>query len=233
MKLNRKITFLVCSVLLLVGFAFYEWAAQSPLLFMLNKKEVALYKLRFGNAVVTGNYRISALTETVGFPPNSDMHLLAELQMSYIPKRTKLVLKHLRLMTKTETDISYETLGTIEMSRHEFRQFLRQEMRLDLFDSYLLKRNTPSAGEIPMIKEVIKSAFERELDGSRVISISISPATSGSVDDVAYDKLYVVTIKYMRSGQEKEISAYYGKSKDIWQIPGKDELESLDRSIKP
>jgi hypothetical protein len=225
---SRKTTFLVCFILFLIGFALYEWAAKSPLLFMLNEKEVAFYKSRFSNAVVTGNCRISALSETIGFPPNSDIYLCAELQMSYIPQRTKLVLTHLKLVTKTETYTSYKTFGTIEIGRQELRQFLQQEMRSDVFDSYFLKRNTPAVDEIPKIKDVIKSAFERDLDGSHVISISITPATSGSVDDVAVDKLYVARIKYVRNGQEKEISAYYGNTKNYWLMPKKDDLEKLD-----
>jgi hypothetical protein len=232
-KLNRNnVTFIVVCILSLIGFALYEWAAQSPLLFMLNKKEVALYKLRFGNSVVTGNYRISALREMVGFPPNSDRYLNAELHLSYIPQRTKLVLRYLQMMEKTENGISYER-GTIEMGRQEFRKFLQQEIRLDLFDSYFLKRNTPRKEEIPIIKDVIKRTFEREMDGSHVISISIAPATSGSVDNVALDKLYKATIKYVRNGQQKEISAYYGNTKDYWLVPKRDDLEKLDRSIDP
>jgi hypothetical protein len=233
-KLNRrKVTFVALCILLLIGFALYEWGAQSPLLFILNKKEVALYKLRFGNSVVTGNYRISALREMVGFPPNSDRYLDAELRLSYIPQRTKLVLNYLQMMKKTENGISYKTLGTIEMGRQEFRTFLQQEIRLDLFDSYFLKRNTPSNEEIPIIKDVIKRAFEREMDGSHVISVSVAPATSGSVDNVAVDKLYEATIKYIRNGQQKEISAYYGNRKNYWIVPRRDDLEKLDRSINP
>jgi len=217
----------------LVATALYEWAAQSPLLFMLNKKEVALYKLRFANSVVTGNYRISALREIIGFPPNSDRYLAAELRLSYIPPRTKLVLNHLQLTKKTEHEINYKTLGAVEMGREAFEKFLEQEIKLDFFDSYFLRRNTPSNEEIPIIKDVIKRAFERGMQGSRVISVFIAPATSGSVDNVAVDKLYKATIKYIRNGQQKEILAYYGNARNYWIVPRRDDLERLERSTNP
>ena len=94
---------------------------------MLNKKEIVLYKLRFANSVITGNYRISALREMIGFPPNSDRYLEAELRLSYIPGRTKLVLTRLQMTKKAENGDSYKSLGTIEMGRQEFKKFFSRK----------------------------------------------------------------------------------------------------------
>ena len=61
-----------------------------------------------------------------------------------------------------------------------------------------------------------------------VIDMSIEPADTGSTNYVAYDKLYVVTVKLKRKGQPATWSGYFGNCNNIWIVPPMDELEKID-----
>jgi len=221
-----------------------EWIKGSPFLFYLNRNVVTLYKARFPNALKSGNFRISGLTSTQPFPPNSKMYMSSYLELPYLPSKFSLRLDHLKLIENKSNNanpsISYQILGTVELNlnKKDLMQFLNDNIRLDFFDNYFLSRNTPKKEEITQIKQIISSLFERDVKGARVSEIDLSPSRSSSLiypNDVyvACNKIYEVTIKYRLGSEIREIKTQYGKSGIGWMSTLQESMKHTEHSAKP
>jgi hypothetical protein len=202
-----------------------EWLRSSPLLFYLNGDFVGAFKSRFPDARLYGSFFVSGMTSTTYLPPEPDIYLLANLDLSYFPRKAKLNLGRAKLVVDkvTGTRSYYERdIIEFEMSKDDFKNLMNKEISQNFFDNYFLARNKINETELPVLKESIKTIFELKNSGSRVIDITLSPARSGSftsstdASSVACDKLYDVTIKYKLNNSVKEVREQYGKSGDVW-----------------
>jgi len=104
---------------------------RSSILFFLNKKDVELFKSKYSNTYLSGNISINKIGTDIDIPEFNDQILRVELELSYLPKNTKLLVKLVEQIGQNEFSVR---------DKREFRGKLKEEVLLNKIDKTIFRK---------------------------------------------------------------------------------------------
>ena len=104
---------------------------RSSILFFLNKKDVELFKSKYSNTYLSGNISINKIGTDIDIPEFNDQILRVELELSFLPKNTKLLVKLVEQIGQNEFSVR---------DKREFRGKLKEEVLLNKIDKTIFRK---------------------------------------------------------------------------------------------
>jgi len=123
--------FMIIILIILILMVILIEISRSSLLFFLNKKDVEFFKSKYSNTYLSGNISINKIGTDIDIPEYNNQFLRIELELSYLPKDTRLFVKLVEQISQNEFSVK---------DKREFRGELKTEVLKSKIDKTIFQK---------------------------------------------------------------------------------------------